>query len=85
MITKEPLLASLEKIELGMSEDKTYVFVFKKDEWTTGDVQTFANSLSKKYPFVHVLTTFTDSGSLNIEELDREGKVELINKLVNSL
>lgn len=85
MIIKEELLASLEKIELGIQDDKSYIFVFKKIEWLHNEVQTFANYIYQKYPNVHMLTTLTDSGHLEIHELSREEKIELINKLVNSL
>ncbi len=85
MITKEQFLEGLEKLTIEIDPEKLTMFIFKKSDWDIADTQSFANHIKYKFPLIHTQILETESGSINVEELGREEKKELIKRLIESL
>jgi hypothetical protein len=85
MTTKEQFIESLEKITLEVDPERLTMFIFKKDDWDMADKTTFANHVKYKFPTIHTLIVETESGTINISELTKEEKINLIKELLESL
>jgi len=85
MTTKEQFIESLEKITLEVDSEKLTIFVFKKSDWDIPDKTAFANHVKYKFPLIHTLIVETESGTININELNKEEKIALIKELLESL